>query len=318
MTGTLSSFSATYHVVDALKEGWLDSAVRIFKEAGFVVVLNVLSEEACAEVLETCKVWEEEMLRFDPGLLGNRDPGRYSMGAVSQTRALLHEPAWRNLIDNAAVLDLLECIFGRQGFHFSGGGGDFVVARTKNFQALHSDLGVHRVPVELRYTYVPPKVVVNFTVQRITESMGPMRIIPGRMVVDDGDFPPVFDQESEEMRESKLCPIPPGAGIFRDLRTWHGGTPNYSSTTRFLPSVEAVSGGYLLTASTERVWRRSLCRCLPREQFECLSARCQDHCRVILTKKCSRVGVQECAVVNPQRTWEKGSGRCRSSLSRMG
>jgi len=83
----------TYHVVDALKEGWLDLAVRIFKAAGFVVVLNVLSEEACAEVLETCKAWEENMLRCDPDLLGNRDPERYSMGAASQSRALLHEPA---------------------------------------------------------------------------------------------------------------------------------------------------------------------------------------------------------------------------------
>ena len=97
-------------------------AVRIFKAAGFVVVLNVLSDEACADVLETCKAWEENMLRCDPDLLGNRDPGRYSMGAASQSRALLHEPAWRNLLDNGAVLDLLECIFLEQGFHFSGGG----------------------------------------------------------------------------------------------------------------------------------------------------------------------------------------------------
>ena len=299
----------TYHSVDVLKEGWLDLAVRIFKAAGFVVVLNVLSDEACADVLETCKAWEENMLRCDPDLLGNRDPGRYSMGAASQSRALLHEPAWRNLLDNGAVLDLLECIFLEQGFHFCGGGGDFVIGRTKNFQALHSDLGVHRVPDELRYTFVPPKVAVNFTVQRITESMGPMRIIPGRMVVDEGDIPPVFARESQEMRESKLCPIPPGAGIFRDLRTWHGGTPNQSPTTRFLPSVEVVSGRYLQAASTEKAWQRGLSQCLPQEQFETLSGRCQNYCRAILTKKCSRIGVKKAAVVKPQRTWEKGSGR---------
>ena len=190
-------------------------------------------------------------------------------------------------------------------------GGDFVVGRTKNIQALHSDLGVHRVPDELRYTFVPPKVAVNFTVQRITESMGPMRIIPGRMVVDEGDIPPVFARESREMRESKLCPIPPGAGIVRDIRTWHGGTPNRSPTTRFLPSVEVVSGRYLQAASTEKGWQRGLSRCLPQEQFETLSGRCQNYCRVILTKQCSRIGVNKSAVVKPQRTWEKGSGRGR-------
>ena len=75
--------------------------------------------------------------------------------------------------------------------------------------------------------HAPPKLVVNCTVHAISESMGSMRIAPGQKVLNgQSDLPPVFSEEATEIRESKDCPLPAGAAIFRDLRTWHGGTPN--------------------------------------------------------------------------------------------
>lgn len=42
----------------------------------------------------------------------------------------------------------------------------------------------------------------------------------------------------------RLCPVPAGTAIVRDVRTLHSGTPNLATRTRFLPSVEFVSADY--------------------------------------------------------------------------
>jgi hypothetical protein len=40
------------------------------------------------------------------------------------------------------------------------------------------------------------------------------------------------------MRLSTVCPAPAGAVQIRDVRAWHGGTPNLSDETRAIPNVE--------------------------------------------------------------------------------
>lgn len=40
------------------------------------------------------------------------------------------------------------------------------------------------------------------------------------------------------MRLSTVCPAPAGAAQVRDVRAWHGGTPNLSDDVRAIPNVE--------------------------------------------------------------------------------
>jgi hypothetical protein len=40
------------------------------------------------------------------------------------------------------------------------------------------------------------------------------------------------------MRLSTVCPAPAGAVQIRDVRAWHGGTPNLSDEVRAIPNVE--------------------------------------------------------------------------------
>ena len=40
------------------------------------------------------------------------------------------------------------------------------------------------------------------------------------------------------MRLSTVCPAPAGAVLLRDVRAWHGGTPNLSEETRSIPNLE--------------------------------------------------------------------------------
>ena len=56
-------------------------------------------------------------------------------------------------------------------------------------------------------------------------------------------------------RLSTLCPVPKGAALLRDVRLLHGGTPNSSDTTRFLPSVEFMSGRFVEANRNKANWR---------------------------------------------------------------
>ena len=40
------------------------------------------------------------------------------------------------------------------------------------------------------------------------------------------------------MRLSTVCPVPAGGIMVRDVRAWHGGTPNLSDATRSIPNLE--------------------------------------------------------------------------------
>ena len=40
------------------------------------------------------------------------------------------------------------------------------------------------------------------------------------------------------MRLSTVCPAPAGGILLRDVRAWHGGTPNLSDATRSIPNLE--------------------------------------------------------------------------------
>ena len=40
------------------------------------------------------------------------------------------------------------------------------------------------------------------------------------------------------MRLSTVCPAPAGAIMIRDVRAWHGGTPNIANAIRSIPNLE--------------------------------------------------------------------------------
>ena len=49
---------------------------------------------------------------------------------------------------------------------------------------------------------------------------------------------PNLSEEPEWMKLSTVCPVPAGALMLRDVRAWHGGTPNLSDTPRAIPNLE--------------------------------------------------------------------------------
>jgi hypothetical protein len=77
---------------------------------------------------------------------------------------------------------------------------------------------------------------VNFLPQDVTPLNGPTRQIPG---TQQARVPiPSLEEEPEWMRLSTVCPAPAGAIMIRDVRAWHGGTPNISDAIRSIPNLE--------------------------------------------------------------------------------
>ena len=82
------------------------------------------------------------------------------------------------------------------------------------------------------------------------------------------------------MKLSTVCPTPAGTAIFRDIRAWHGGTPNLSRDVRAMPNVEYYAP-----------WFRSegIMQCMPFEQWENLTPHAQRISRFVVCDKGEQV-----------------------------
>lgn len=246
----------------------IERATTIFHRDGFVVVGEVLDNARLGRLQGSVDRVVDALLDADPiaavgGGAGGL-PHRFSFGGTSGSRHMLHDPAWTQLIDLPTVTPILTSIFGSPNYIVSGGGGDFALPGAIEYQGLHSDNMWSELPdptgqVTMRDVPVPV-VTVNFALCDMTPENGPIRQIPGTQR-SRAPIPRLID-EPEWMRLSTVCPAPTGAAIIRDIRAWHGGTPNLSEGLRAMPNIEYTAP-----------WFRSeaIMRCMPYERWSELS-----------------------------------------------
>jgi Phytanoyl-CoA dioxygenase (PhyH) len=251
----------------------IERAARIFHRDGFVVVRDLLDARQLQRFRSGCARVTADILSI-PGLAGRRYmtetgrlPHRYSYGTCSASRHLMHDAVWTSMIDLPTTTPILTEIFGSAGYLVRGGGGDFCLPGAIEYQHLHWDFKepllmppsrlkqAADVGVELRaqsddsgldlatqrliIERTPPLVTINFLLSDLTWENGPIRQIPGTHAVQSS--PPSPADEPEWMRLSTLVGAPAGAGVFRDTRAWHGGTPNLSREIRAMPNIEYVA-----------------------------------------------------------------------------
>ncbi|MGV0034094.1 MAG: phytanoyl-CoA dioxygenase family protein [Candidatus Azotimanducaceae bacterium WSBS_2022_MAG_OTU7] len=235
--------------LEILGPGDVEEAVRLLKRDGFVVIGDVLNSEQIDLLALGCVEVINEILALDSNNQGNRGSHRYSFGGSSLTRSQLHHPAWQMLLDVPVVSEVLTAIFGSTDYILRAASGDFCLPGAVDYQPLHSDVNdwfegaktpfssFHdwRGQLSLR-DMPPPYICANFLPQDITWLNGPTRQIPGTQN-SRGKIPGLED-EPEWMRLSTVCPAPAGAVMLRDVRAWHGGTPNLSDATRSIPNLE--------------------------------------------------------------------------------
>jgi ectoine hydroxylase-related dioxygenase (phytanoyl-CoA dioxygenase family) len=262
--------------LEVLSPGEIERARDIFYRDGFVVVQNILSEEQLAKLKAGCDREIHSLLANDKERTGNRGSHRYSFGSASRTGQLLHCPEWTMLLDLPTLTPLMTAIFGSQEYLCSGGGGDFCLPGAVNYQPLHSDMhdrieyqrdgktitlgSFHDPRGKLNYRDLPcPFVSCNFLISDATTINGPTRQVPGTQQTQTPI--PTLENEPEWMRLSTVCPAPAGSVMIRDVRAWHGGTPNLSNEVRAIPNVEFYAPWY----------RSPIRRSMPRNLYDTLS-----------------------------------------------
>ncbi|CAE6918647.1 Peptidyl-prolyl cis-trans isomerase D [Symbiodinium microadriaticum] len=266
-------------------------AADIFRDVGFVLIPGAVSDQHCSELLAACQSEEAEILHRDPAGVGNRGHGRYSLGEAQSTGHLLHRAEWASLVDLEKVTPVLQRIFGKSGYVCAGAGGDFVLPNTYEYQPLHVDLDFPGCQQQS----ASPVVTLNVPLLPLTWENGPTRLIPGTHLPASWQPPPPA-LEPEAWKLFTFCPIAAGTAILRDNRAWHGGTPNLSQTSRFLPNVEFAAAWWCV-GSTDELWRnpwKLAPRCMPRGIYERLSPFAKHVCRLVVTDDPSlKYGVRE-------------------------
>ena len=231
--------------LDILESADVSHAADLFRRDGFVVIANALTSEQTDFLAQGCHDVMSEILALDEGRKGNRGSHRYS----SLTRSQLHRPEWQMLLDIPVVTEVVTSIFQSSNYVLRSASGDFCLPGAVGYQPLHSDVqdwrddaktpfsAFHDPRRQLTIRDMPcPYVCVNFLPQDVTRLNGPTRQIPG---TQHSRTPiPSLDHEPEWMRLSTVCPAPAGAIMVRDVRAWHGGTPNISDKARSIPNLE--------------------------------------------------------------------------------
>lgn len=248
-TGPTSGVNNGIVGLEVLEPHEIERAVRLFDRDGFVVVRDALTPEQTAFLANGVSEVVDEIVALDRAGSGNRGSHRYSFGGTSITRSMLHRPEWRMLVDLPTVTPILTAIFGSSDYIVRAASGDFCLPGAIGYQPLHSDMrdfvSPERTPFSsfhdrrghLSTRDLPtPYVCVNFLPVDQTRLNGPTRQIPGTQHARVR--PPTLEEEPEWMRLSTVCPVPAGAIQIRDVRAWHGGTPNLSEHVRAIPNVE--------------------------------------------------------------------------------
>lgn len=258
--------------LEVLEPDEIERAVRIFYRDGFVVVSDVLNEQELATMRAGCDRVVDEIISKDPEREGNRGTHRYSFGDANESGQQLHHPEWQMLIDLPRLTPIITALFGSPKYFLRGAGGDFCLPGATTYQPLHADIGDRRDYGDITHgSFHDPRgimsirdlpcpyVSANFLMVDFTALNGPTRQIPGTQNTRE-PLPSLAD-EPEWMKLSTVCPAPAGSVLLRDVRAWHGGTPNLSDEVRAIPSVQFYAPWF----------RDPVRRALPRIAWETLS-----------------------------------------------
>jgi hypothetical protein len=235
--------------IEVLEPSEVDRAVKLFRRDGFVLVRDALTTEQTEFLRQGVVEVVDDIVALDTERNGNRGSHRYSFGGSSRTLSMLHRPEWQMLVDLPTVTPIVTAIFESSDYMLRAASGDFCLPGAVGYQPLHSDmrdtLGPEVTPFSsfhdprgfITTRDIPcPYLCVNFLPFDQTALNGPTRQIPG---TQHARAPiPTLDEEPEWMRLSTVCPAPAGAVQIRDVRAWHGGTPNLSDELRAIPNLE--------------------------------------------------------------------------------
>lgn len=272
-------------VVDPFSPGFAFRAAQLVRRFGVCVLPGVLSNEAVEQWRGACEHLTRRATaaaRKHGWMPGSRGNLRFSFGLAHKTGHTVHRKEWATQIAGSqAVLEVLSALWGGwDSYRCLGAGGDCVLPSCNTYQRLHSDFGYHDTSVE------PPFISVNYTLADLTWANGPTRFVLGTTRRNPKTVPSL-QQEAPESLLSTLCPVASGSAIIRDVRCWHGGTPNVSKDPRFLPGLEYEPRSIPYDAAEKG-------RPLPLSVFQRLEPEAQSLCADLVAEGPVDVGLVSC------------------------
>jgi ectoine hydroxylase-related dioxygenase (phytanoyl-CoA dioxygenase family) len=250
--------------IEVLGADEVDRAAKILLRDGFVAIGDALVGEQLERTQAAADRVIQEFIADDPERKGNRGHHRYSFG--NQMR----HPEWCELVALPHLLPIVAAIWNSEDFICAGAGGDFSLPGAE-IQPLHSDrneMGFTDPWVEhVSYRDLPPpNICINFMMVDFTKQNGAIRQVP---CTQRSTAPiPILEEEPPWMKNCLVC-APAGTALFRDIRCWHGGTPNRSEKPRPMMNVHYCAPWF----------RQRTGRPLPAEHYEKMSERGKQLCR---------------------------------------
>ncbi|MBV1933680.1 MAG: phytanoyl-CoA dioxygenase family protein [Parvibaculaceae bacterium] len=187
----------------------IDADFKVLMEDGYVILENLISPSACAEI-------KKEGLELLGQAGRNGFEGRSTQrvyDVLSKTRAT------DRLADHPRVLGLMDRLF-RPGFLLSQSQ-IINIKPGETAQALHCDDSFYRIP--------RPRQALGaatiWAIDAFTEDNGATVVVPSSHVWDD--------DRTAARTEAISAVMPAGSAIFFLGTTWHGGGENHSANDRF-------------------------------------------------------------------------------------
>ena len=199
-------------------------------EDGFVVLADVVDPEHIA-------VLRDKMLEDLPAILSRDDtPFNFTRSNVQQDPPPIEPYLFKDVLVNEFVIDVTEAVLGK-GLVNAFYSGNTALPNTDQRQPTHADIG-HLWPNSAHATPAYA-LVVNLPLVDMDASNGSTEIWPGShldtsVAMQEGDIK--VAPEKLDAWSATRPPIQPkvraGSVLIRDIRMWHGGTPNPSDQAR--------------------------------------------------------------------------------------
>lgn len=266
---------AGLEIVSPSEQDFAKRAAAIFRRDGFVIVSDCLNDQEIEAVRRGCEVAVRDVCEKDPQRLGNRGSHRYSFAGshkqsvvefsvmadsqpVLEVLAEIFESPDYTCDGVGGDFVLPGCV---QYQHLHMDMGEYLADSSGKLSFL--DMPTSRVQVNFPLTLTPGSAVAhtvyNGATRQIPGTQNSHESIPwleedldamgraGSSSTDAKSGSTTKDahstatdlsnvaQEPKWMKLNVTAPAPAGCALIRDLRAWHGGTPNLSKEVRAIP-----------------------------------------------------------------------------------